>query len=294
MERNQLLTDTLPISNAKILSAIENDAVRLALSLQLQLSFVALGIHENAAESAVNEFLDRTRRADDLRSAERQVKDLLRHLNLEQRIEKGLGHRAELIHSQIRKHLVGPRVLDLGCGDGLVADLVARDGYEVQMSDIVDYRASSVNLPFAKPLEGESLPFASTSFDTVLLLTVLHHANCPLQVLAEALRVSRRRIIVIESVFGVHPADVPSGDDRAHAFVNLGDGQAQFLAFIDWFYNRVLHNEVQVPFKFNSPAGWGEVFKDFGTRQLVVEHLGLDQPLVPEYHTLHIIEKALS
>jgi hypothetical protein len=122
----------------------------------------------------------------------------------------------------------------------------------------------------------------------------MHHANCPLQVFAEALRVSRGRIIVIESVFGVQPTDVPRGDDRAQTFVNLGDAQAQFLAFIDWFYNRVLHDEVQVPFKFNSPAGWREVFKDFGARELLVEHLGLDQPLVPEYHTLHIVEKALS
>jgi SAM-dependent methyltransferase len=278
----------------QILSALENDAVLLVLSSQLQLSFVALGIPKDEAESAVNEVLDRTRRADSLRSAEAQVKDLLRHLNLEERIQQGLGRRSELIYNQIRKYLVGPRVLDLGCGDGLVANRVARDGFEVQMSDIVDYRAPSVNLPFAKPLEGEPLPFASSSFDTVLLLTVLHHANCPLQVFAEALRVCRARIIVIESVFGVQPADVPSGDERAEAFVNLGNAQAQFLAFVDWFYNRVLHHEVQVPFKFKSPAAWEEVFRDFGAHQLSLEHLGLDQPLVPEYHTLHIVEKPLA
>ena len=287
------LTDSLNVANAKILNALENDAVRLALSSQLQLSFVALGIKKEEAARAVEEFLDRTRRADNIRSAERQVKDLLRHLNLEERVQQGLGKRSKLIHDQIKEHVIGPRVLDLGCGDGLVADLVARDGYEVQISDIVDYRAPTVNLPFVKPREGEPLPFASNSFDTVLLLTVLHHANCPLQVFAESLRVSRSRIIVIESVFGVQPTDIPSGDERADAFVTLGDAQAQFLAFIDWFYNRVLHDEVQVPFKFNSPAAWGAIFRDFGARELLVEHLGLDQPLVPEYHTLHIVEKAL-
>lgn len=286
--------NSLSISNAKILSALDNDAVRLALSSQLQLSFVALGIQKQEAEKAVDELLDLTRRADSIRSAERKVKNILRHLNLEERIQHGLGKRAELIHSQINKHVIGPRVLDLGCGDGLVADLVARDGYEVQMADIVDYRAPGVHHAFTKTIEGEPLPFASNSFDTVLLLTVLHHANCPLQVFGESLRVSRNRIIVIESVFGVQPSDVPSGDDRAHAFVSLGEAQGHFLSFIDWFYNRVLHDEVQVPFKFNSPAAWSDIFRNFGMREQLVEHLGLDQALVPEYHTLHVVEKAIT
>jgi SAM-dependent methyltransferase len=284
-------TEDSTISDVEILGALDNAAVRLELSSQLQLSFVALGIEKTAAVSAVQELLHRTQRAANIRSAEREVKALLRYLNLEERIHEGLSRRAELIHNQIREHVVGPRVLDLGCGDGLVASRVANQGYEVHMADIVDYRAPSVLLPFTMTIEGEPIPYDSNSFDTVLLLTVLHHANCPLQVFGESLRVSRNRIVVIESVFGVQSADAPGGDRRAQAFAALGDSQVQFLAFVDWFYNRVLHDEVQVPFKFNSPTAWGTIFRNFGMRETLVQHLGIDQPLVPEYHTLHVLEK---
>ncbi len=49
--------------------------------------------------------------------------------------------------------------------------------------------------------DGGALPLPDRSFDTVVLSFVLHHARDPDRVLAEALRVARRRVVVLESTF---------------------------------------------------------------------------------------------
>jgi SAM-dependent methyltransferase len=49
--------------------------------------------------------------------------------------------------------------------------------------------------------DGAALPLPDGSFDTVVLSFVLHHARDPDRVLAEALRVAARRVVVLESTF---------------------------------------------------------------------------------------------
>ena len=46
-----------------------------------------------------------------------------------------------------------------------------------------------------------SCPFSDNNFDVTLLYFVLHHCQFPEQVLGEALRVTRKRLIVVESVY---------------------------------------------------------------------------------------------
>ena len=73
--------------------------------------------------------------------------------------------------------------------------------------------------------------------------------------------------------------------------------QRKINIFFDHFYNRVLHyskdakTKVNVPFNFNTPANWETVFAKYGLKQEALVHLGLDQPTVPEYHTLHVLKK---
>jgi ubiquinone/menaquinone biosynthesis C-methylase UbiE len=49
--------------------------------------------------------------------------------------------------------------------------------------------------------DGRLLPFRDAAFDTTLLLLTLHHCAAPETVLDEALRVTRQRLIVLESVY---------------------------------------------------------------------------------------------
>ncbi len=92
----------------------------------------------------------------------------------------------------------GSRLLDLGCGEGYVGHVLSRRGHEVTLADVVDFRDAKIPLPFV-PYDGRRLPFHDDAFDAVVLYFVLHHAEDADRVLAEALRVGRR-VIVVESV----------------------------------------------------------------------------------------------
>jgi SAM-dependent methyltransferase len=49
--------------------------------------------------------------------------------------------------------------------------------------------------------DGLRLPFADVTFDTTLLLLTLHHCERPDAVLDEAIRVTRHRLVVTESIY---------------------------------------------------------------------------------------------
>ena len=87
-------------------------------------------------------------------------------------------------------------ILDIGCGDGMLVQEVAR---RVGARSIrgVDVKLQP-DLPFdAVQYDGRKLPFDSSSFDVVLLSDVLHHAEDAAATLGEALRVTRPNGAVI-------------------------------------------------------------------------------------------------
>ena len=87
----------------------------------------------------------------------------------------------------------GGKILDLGCGSGIVAK--AFQGFfkaKVIGVDIKDRRVFYIPL---KIINGKTLPFPEKSFDTVLINYVLHHSDDPVALLKEAKRVSKKIII---------------------------------------------------------------------------------------------------
>ena len=92
----------------------------------------------------------------------------------------------------------GERVLDIGSGEGLLADALLRRKFDVTMVDVVD----KAMLPHVAPVvyDGVVLPWPADTFDVALLITVLHHIPQPEQTLREARRVAKR-VIVMEDVF---------------------------------------------------------------------------------------------
>lgn len=208
--------------------------------------------------------------------AERSIRDWIEARASDTRLDARMLERASQIVGQVASYLVGPRVADIGCGDGLVGAAFA-DRYDVVLTDVVDYVSPTVNLPLAEYNGYGQLPI-TLPVDSSLLLTVLHHAENPTALFEETARITKQRIVIIESI-------VPSTD--ADAF----ESEFEVAAFFDWFYNRVLHADVPVPFNYNSIDGWIQLFKGMEWKITDVVDLGRDQKLVPEHHVLFVLDR---
>jgi SAM-dependent methyltransferase len=88
-----------------------------------------------------------------------------------------------------------PRVLDLGCGDGRIAGLLARNGADVtgvDPSPVALERARSAHraIEFTSPALDGTLPFDDGSFGAVVCLNVLEHVADTQRLMSETRRVS--------------------------------------------------------------------------------------------------------
>ena len=127
------------------------------------------------------------------------------------------------------------RVLDVGTGTGRIAELFAPaaehvTGFDMSPEMLRIARARLQHLPAESfdLVQGDfsALPFAAGSFDTVLFHQVLHYAQAPERVLAEAARVTRPggRVAVVD--FAAHDREELRS---AHAHARLGFTDEQMM-----------------------------------------------------------------
>lgn len=106
------------------------------------------------------------------------------------------GRRVRVLAEWLRDMIpLGSTVLDVGCGDGRLAALVAdgRPDLSVRGIDVL-VRPGAV-IP-VDSFDGVTLPFPDGSFDVVMFVDVLHHTADPNVLLTEAARVARRHVVI--------------------------------------------------------------------------------------------------
>jgi SAM-dependent methyltransferase len=167
---------------------------------------------------------------------QRQVLDgIVRHFAhgaLETRAEKI----TQLFENQIPER---SRILDLGGGWGFYAEPLKKRGHEHLVLDVVNpgYQKAPLVL-----YDGFRVPFSDRSFDTTILITMLHHVPDPQALFKEVRRVTRQKVVVVEDLY--------------HHAVGR---------FWTICRDRLLNMEFMAhPHQFRKDSQWRQFFKDAG------------------------------
>ncbi|MFX1327888.1 MAG: class I SAM-dependent methyltransferase [Promethearchaeota archaeon] len=179
---------------------------------------------------------------------------------------------AKMRFENIKKYIVGERILDLGAGNGLLAlEIKKQLKKEVILVDIVNYNYTDLPLILYNP--EDKIPLADEEVDTTILYTVLHHASDPKHLLKEATRVTKQRLVIKESYI-------------EEDYIKITN------SFVDWFYNRVIGEEdINVPLNFLKLMAWEQLLKSYGFEVIGTKYVGIDEPAVPEQHVFIIADR---
>ena len=140
-------------------------------------------------------------------------------------------HLSELIPSN-------GRVLDVGCGDGLLASLILERRRDTNISGIDVLIREKTKIPVTG-FNGATIPFPDKSFDVVMFVDVLHHTVDPKLLLSEAKRVAAKAILI--------------KDHRLNGFL-----ARPTLRIMDWVSNAP--HGVVMPYNYWSHQAWQEAF----------------------------------
>ena len=227
-------------------------------------------------------------------------------LNVIDIMNQKLVGRADLIFSYTQHYIpANASILDIGAGTGTIAKRFHDAGYNIIMHDIkgdgTEKRVPAVvdsGIPYDLHDNDEPLKYESNKFDMSLLNCVMHHCDNPMAVLDEAIRVTGKRIAILESVYGVTREEI---SDKVYEqnpkmydlFFSLGkEEQKKYGTFLDWFLNKAsFRNNAYVPFNFNTPENWEKIFAEKGLNVIAKKIVGIDQPVTPEFHIFYVVEK---
>jgi SAM-dependent methyltransferase len=134
------------------------------------------------------------------------------------------------------------KVLDVGCGDGRLARLIADKRPDILIRGI-DVRQRIDAAMRVETFDGKSIPYSEGSFDVVMFVDVLHHAAEPVPLLREAVRVARQAIVIKD---------------------HLAEGSLAYLTLriMDWVGNA--RHGVELPYNYWTLAKWHRVLDDLG------------------------------
>jgi SAM-dependent methyltransferase len=141
-------------------------------------------------------------------------------------------HFAELIPQDAQ-------VLDVGCGDGLLAHLIMQKRPDLALRGIDVLVREQTYIPVAA-FDGQVIPYPNASFDAVMFVDVLHHTADPMILLREAVRVVRKALVI-----------------KDHTLNGFLAGPT--LRLMDWFGNAP--HGVALPYNYWPQEKWFEAFE---------------------------------
>ena len=147
------------------------------------------------------------------------------------RVEILAAHISNLIHTNAK-------VLDVGCGDGLIDSLILRDRPDVSIQGVDILLRKHTHIPVLK-YDSKHIPFDTCEFDTVMFIDVLHHTDDPAVLLKEAKRVARKSILI--------------KDHTKNGFL-----AGLTLRLMDWAGNS--HHNVVLPYNYMTEDQWYDMF----------------------------------
>ena len=146
------------------------------------------------------------------------------------------------------------RVVDVGSGDGRIAEAVGRLRPDLAIAGLDVLVRGDARIPTSR-FDGHHLPFDDDTFDAVLFVDVLHHTDDPVELLREAHRVGRRSVIL--------------KDHDAQGFLALPT-----LRWMDRVGNARFN--VALPHNYLKWSQWASLFQQLGyTVDGVLRHLGI-------------------
>ncbi len=170
--------------------------------------------------------------------------------------------------------LPGKRVLDYGCGSGYLAARLARGGYTVFTTDVLDYRYPEArHLPFVQMAAPTDIAYPDESVDVALVLAVLHHINPDdLPRVIQRLGKVATYALIKEDTYGLPEhgeglADSLRTQSLLRAFTGMTtEAQVQVLVLIDFFANAIAQGipEMNMPFEFKTVTEWEHVLLQNG------------------------------
>lgn len=165
-----------------------------------------------------------------------------------QGINKILQWRSQEITERILPYLKEAKsILDVGSGSCHIANSLLNKGYSVVALDI----SNESYIEDLSPIlySGSHIPFENKSFDTAIIITVLHHTKNPEQIVQEASRVATE-IVIIEDVI-----------------------RNKFHKYITWFLDSLLNLEfLGHPHSNKTDSEWRDVFNNLDLEILNTQH----------------------
>jgi len=110
------------------------------------------------------------------------------------------GRRVRVLSDALARHIPpDARVLDVGAGDGQMALAIKKVRPDLEIRGLDVHVRSGMPVPIAH-FNGKTLPNDESSYDVVMFVDVLHHADAPFVLLKEAMRVTRRSILIKDHI----------------------------------------------------------------------------------------------